>query len=116
MKPFVANLVFAILLIAMSLWGYLSSDDPSFTALIPTFAGVILLAMTPSMKKENRIVAHIVVVLTLLLIIALIKPLTAAFARSDNMAIMRVLVMLGWGVLAMIVYVKSFIKSRRKKR
>lgn len=98
----------------MSLWGYLTSDNPSFTALIPTIAGLILLAMTPSMKKENKIVAHIVVVLTLLLIIALIKPFTAALGRSDNLAIMRVLVMMGWGVVAMIVYVKSFVDARRK--
>ncbi len=114
MKPYIANLVFAVLLIVMSLWGYLTSDNPSFTALIPTFAGAILLALTPSLKKENKTIAHIVVILTVLLIIALIKPLTAAFGRSDNMAIIRVLVMMGWGVVAMGVYVKSFVAARRK--
>ncbi len=114
MKPFIANLIYAILLIAISLWGYFTSDNPSFTAFIPTIAGAILLALTPSMKKENKTVAHIVVVLTLLLIIALIKPLTAAFGRSDNMAVMRVLIMMGWGVVAMIVYIKSFIAASRK--
>jgi len=115
MKPYIANLLFAILLISMSLWGYLTSDNPSFTALIPTFAGVILLALTPPMKKENKTIAHIVVVLTLLLIIALIKPLTAAFGRTDNMAIMRVIFMMGWGVVAAGIYIKSFVDARRRK-
>lgn len=114
MKPYIANLIYAILLIAISLWGYLTSASPSFTAFIPTIAGIILLALTPSMKNENKTVAHIVVALTLLLIIALIKPLTAAFGRDDTMAIIRVLIMMGWGVVAMGVYVKSFIDARKK--
>ena len=114
MKPFIANLIYAILLIAISLWGYFTSDNPSFTAFIPTIAGAVLLALTPSMKKENKTIAHIVVVLTLLLIVALVKPLTAAFGRSDSMAITRILIMMGWGVVAMIVYIKSFITARKK--
>jgi len=114
MKPFLANLIYAILLIAISLWGYFTSDNPSFTAFIPTIAGAILLAMTPAMKKENKTVDHIVVVLTLLLIVALIKPLTAAIGRSDDMAMIRVMLMMAWGVVAMIVYIKSFIDVRKK--
>jgi len=114
MKPYVANLINAILLIAISLWGYFTSDNPSFTAFIPTIAGVILLGLTPAMKNENKTVAHVVVVLSFILIIALIKPLTAALGRSDDIALTRILIMLGWGVVAMIIYIKSFIDARKK--
>jgi len=55
MKPFVVNFIYAILLIALSLWGYMASESPSPTAFIPTAFGVLLLAFTPGMRKENKV-------------------------------------------------------------
>ncbi len=116
MKPYIANLIYGLLLLALSLWGYLASDDPSPTAFIPMGFGVVLLALTPGLKKENRTLSHIAIVLTVLVLGGLVKPLIGALGRADNMAIARVLVMMAWGVVALAIYVKQFMEVRRSKR
>lgn len=116
MKPFVANLVNAVALIGLSLWGYFSSETPSFTALIPTIGGVVLLVFTPGLKKENKIVSHIVVLLTFILLIGLIKPFIGAIGRSDNGAMIRVAWMLVTSILAMSAFISSFIEVRRNRK
>lgn len=116
MRPYITNLLYSILLIVLSLWGYLASPSPSFTTFIPTVFGVLFLAMTPIMKRENKTIAHIVVALTLLLVIALVKPLTAAIGRSDTAATVRVAIMLVGGIVAMIIYIKSFVDVRRSRK
>ncbi|MEM9991142.1 MAG: hypothetical protein AAF738_05220 [Bacteroidota bacterium] len=115
MKPYQINLVNAIVLIAMSAWGYLGSETPSPTALIPAAFGVIFLLVTAPFKKENKAVAHIVVLLTLLLIFALAMPFKGAIGRGDTMAMTRVGLMLATSIVAMIIYVKSFIDARKAR-
>ena len=115
MKPYLANLINAIVLILLGLWGYFGSETPSLTALIPVVTGGILLIFTPSFRKGNRIIAHIAVVLTLAIFIALIKPLSGAIERLDNAAITRVVVMMISSFFAMTLFIKSFIDARIKK-
>ena len=115
MKAHTASLINALLLIVLPLWGYLSSETPSKTALIPAAIGIILLAMNPGVKKENKVIAHIAVLLTLLILIALIKPLMGAFGRGDGLAILRLAVMIISTALAMVFFVKSFIDARKKR-
>ena len=99
----------------MGLWGYFASEAPSFTALIPVFAGIILLVLTRGIMKANSVIAHGVVILTFILMIALIKPLTGAISRDDSTAVMRVVVMMLTSLLALVVYSKSFIDARRQR-
>ena len=113
MTPSIITLFNALILIAISLFGYLGSDTPSVTALIPAVFGVVLLVLYNPMKRGNKAVAHIVVVLTLILIISLIKPLTGALGRDDTGALIRVGIMMLTSVRAMVVYIQSFIKARR---
>ena len=115
MKAHKTSLVNAILLIVLPLWGYFSSDSPSMTALIPTFIGVALLLLNKGVKNENKIVAHIAVLLTLVVLIGLIKPLTGAIGRSDTAAMIRVFVMILSTIIAMVFFVKSFIDARKKR-
>jgi len=115
MKAHTASLINAVLLIVLPLWGYLSSETPSVTALIPAFIGVALLVMNYGVKKENKIIAHIAVLLTLVILFGLIKPLMGAFGRGDGLAISRVLVMIISTVLAMVFFVKSFIDARKRR-
>ena len=115
MKPFQANLLNAAVLIIMGLWGYLSSETPSTTALIPVIFGGIFLLATPPFKKENKIVAHIIVLLTFLLIIALVMPLKGAIGRGDTMAIVRVGLMLATSLFAFVTFIKSFIDARKAR-
>ena len=115
MNAHTASIINAITLIVFSSWGYFSSDTPSITALIPTFVGVILLLLNKGIKNENKVIAHVAVLLTLLILGGLIKPLTGAMDRADNMAIIRVGVMITTTIIAMVFFVKSFIDARRNK-
>jgi len=114
MKPYIINFLNAIVLISLGSWAYFSSDHPSVTALIPVFAGIILIGITPGFKKGNRVPAHIAVVLTLLILLGFIKPLTGAIGRSDALGIARVSIMIITSFTAMIFFIRSFIDARRK--
>ena len=115
MKAYVASLVNSVILIGFGLWGYLGSETPSKTALIPVIFGAVLLSLYKGIKKEDKIVAHIAVLLTLLILGGLVKPLTAAIGREDGMAIMRVVVMLATTLIALAAFIKSFIDVRRAR-
>lgn len=115
MKPYILNLVNATALILLGLWGYFGSESPSFTALIPVIVGVPLILMNGGLKKENKVIAHVVVTLTLILFIALFKPLTAAIGREDSTAMARVTVMMLTSAIAMVSFIKSFIDARKRR-
>ena len=120
MKTYQANLLNSLTLILMPLWAYLTFEgtvekpDQSITAFIPLFLGVILLLCNRGVKKENKIIAHIAVLVTLIALIGLTMPLKAAIADGRTLSIIRVVVMLLTGLLAMITFVKSFIAARKK--
>ena len=115
MNAYLANLINAIALVALGSWGYAGSESPSVTALIPVGIGAILLLCSPGVQKENKIISHVAVVLTLLILFGLIKPLTGAIGRSDTAAILRVIVMMATTVLSMVYFVRSFIAARKKR-
>ncbi len=111
MKPHFLNLVNAIVLIVLGAWGYLEKDSP--TALIPVFIGAILWIQTPKMREGDKNASHIVAGLTLLVIIGLFSPLRRETHIGDTMGVLRTLTMLGSSIVAMSVFVKSFIDARR---
>lgn len=115
MKPHIASLINAILLITLPLWSYFTSKAPSMTALIPTFIGVVLLLCNPGIKSENKIIAHVAVLLTLLILFGLIKPLMGAIGREDSLAIGRVVVMMISTVVALVTFIQSFIQARKNR-
>ena len=111
MNAHTASLVNAILLISVGGWGYLESGSP--TSLIPVVIGIILVLLNKGIKKQNKIVAHIAVLVTLLGF-ALIMPLMKALDDGRNDAILRILIMLSSSVYAMVFFVRSFIQARKK--
>ena len=113
MTPAIITLFNALVLIVISAYAYLSSDTPSVTALIPGVFGAVFLVLYGPMKRGNKAVAHVVVILTLLLIISLIKPMTGALGRDDTGAIIRVGAMMLTSLVAMVIYIQSFVKARR---
>ena len=115
MKSHNISITSSLILIAMSAWGYLSSETPSVTALIPLFFGVILLLCFPGIKKENKIVAHIAVTLTLLVFLALFMPLKGAFGREDNGAVLRISLMIAGSAFSLFGFIKSFIAARKAR-
>ena len=112
MKSYLASLINAFVLILLSLWSYFGSETPSFTALIPAVIGFVLLLLNWGLRKDNRTIAHVVVLLTFLTLIALVKPLTGAIGRNDVAAIFRVSVMIASTLFSLTIFIKSFRDSR----
>jgi len=116
MQAYTANLINAIVLVAMGAWGYLGSDTPSVTALIPVVFGLILIALSGGVKKENKVIAHIAVVLTLLALLGNIgKPLMRALSENDTMATIRVGLMVLASAYAMFAFIQSFRAARKAR-
>jgi hypothetical protein len=115
MKANKASLINAILLIVLSLWGFSSSETPSITALIPTFIGVVLIVLNNGVKNENKVIAHIAVTLTLLVLFGLIKPFMGSLDRGDYMALLRISIMILSTVIAMIAFIRSFRDARKSR-
>jgi len=114
MKPHKISFVNAITLISFGLWGYVDVDY-SPTALIPVVFGVIILVLYSGLKKENKTVSHIVVLLTFLILVGLVKPLMSTLESGSVMGITRVVLMMLSTLMALVIFVKSFIANRSKK-
>lgn len=115
MNAYSANILNGIVLILMPAWAFFTSDAPSFTAFIPAAFGVVFLLCSPGVKTHNKIVAHIVALLTLVVIFALFTPLRAAIGRDDTAATIRIGLMLATSIIAMVFFIKSFIDARRNR-
>ncbi|MEM0995550.1 MAG: hypothetical protein AAGN35_00660 [Bacteroidota bacterium] len=115
MTAHLASLINAIVLIGLGLWGYLGSDNPSMTALIPVGFGVAIAAMYPGIKSQNKIIAHVAVLLTLVLLIALFMPLRSALGRDDTMAVVRIVIMLATTAFSMVFFIRAFIAARKAR-
>ncbi|MEM6907778.1 MAG: hypothetical protein AAF494_03785 [Pseudomonadota bacterium] len=111
-----ANLINAAVLCVMPVWAYLASSDPSLTALIPAAFGVALLICQPGVKAENKVIAHIAVLLTLVVFVALFMPLNGAIGRGDPLAIGRVALMLVTSLVALVAFIQSFIAARKARQ
>lgn len=120
MKTYQANLLNVVTLIAMSLWAYFAYEptpdkmSPSVTTFIPLVFGVILLLCHNGIKKENKIIAHVAVLVTLLAVFGLTKPFMAALDEERFMAVFRVGAMILTGIIAMVTFIRSFIAARKK--
>ena len=105
-----ANLINSISLIVFGLWGYFEVTSP--TALIPV--GVVLLLCYSGVKNQNKVIAHIAVLLTLVILLALVGMRLPKSLESGGIGLFRVVAMCLTSVLAMIYFVRSFIEARRK--
>ena len=87
MKAYKLSFVNAITLISFGLWGYIDVNF-SPTALIPVIFGIIILLLNPGLKKENKIISHIVVLLTFLILVGLVKPLMSTL--DNNLSLIHI--------------------------
>jgi len=113
MKAHVANLINAIVLIIMGLWGYFETS--SGTAFIPVGFGVALLLLNGGVKKENKVIAHIAVVLTLLILLAMLGMRLPKALDAGGMSLVRTIVPIVTGLIAMVAFIKSFIDARKAR-
>ena len=113
MKPHVTNLINAVVLIGIGLWGYFETNSP--TAFIPVGFGVVLLLLNGGVKKENKVIAHIAVVLTLLVLIAMGGMRLPKAIDAGGMSLLRAVLPTVTGVIAMISFIKSFIDAKKAR-
>ncbi|MEM6421475.1 MAG: hypothetical protein AAF698_02720 [Pseudomonadota bacterium] len=115
MTAHTASLINGLVLIACSAWAYVAAGGASATALIPAGFGLALLLCYQGVRAQNKVIAHIAAVLTLVVLVALVMPLSGAIGRGDAAAVIRVGLMLAATAVAMVFFVKSFIDARRAK-
>ena len=114
MKVSWLSLINAIALICLGMWGYVDSESKPVTALIPVFFGLILLLVNKGVKNQNKVIAHIAVIITLLIFVGLIKPLLGTIERENTYGIIRVSIMIFTTLWAMVAFIKSFISARKE--
>ena len=109
------NLINSIALISMSAWGYV--DTNSFTALIPAFFGIILLILGTMLTNEKlvKLSAHLVVLFTLLILLALVIQVLPGVFERGGIGLIRVILMISTSSIAMIIFIKSFIDNRKSR-
>lgn len=120
------TLVFAGLLIALGLVGFIGTGSVHYTALIPTWFGLALglfgfLAISPS-ESRRKLFMHINVTIGLLGFLgaggrALQSYLHASSAGTspDAIALASQLTMAGMMLLYVLLCVRSFIEARRSR-
>ena len=116
MKANTVSLINALILILLGSWGYIDSDMKAFTALIPVFVGIILLVVNKGVQHENKIAAHIAVLVTFLILIGLFRPFFFFFERNDIIATLRVGIMILSTIFALVSFVRSFIAARKLRK
>jgi|TARA_B110000444_G_scaffold233622_1_gene243294 uncharacterized membrane protein (UPF0136 family) len=109
-----ANILNSICLIVVGLWGYFEAT--SSTALIPVIFGLALLFCSPGLKKENKVIAHIAVLLTFVCLLGLFMPLKGTIEREETIGVVRVSIMILTSITAMVYFVKSFIANRNARK
>ena len=107
------NILNSICLITVGLWGYLEVTSP--TALIPVGFGAALAFCIPGLKKENKVIAHVTVLLTFVILIALVGMRLPKSIDQGGLGLIRVLLMTGTCALSMVYFIKSFIANRKAK-
>ena len=113
MNATTANLINSISLIAVGLWGYFDVLSP--TALIPVAIGVFLLGCYNGVKNQNKVISHVAVLLTLLILIALVGMRLPKSIDKGGIGLIRVIIMTITSSFSMIFFVRSFIAARKNK-
>mgnify|MGYP001200431455 CR=1 FL=1 len=113
MNAYKANLINAVTLILLGTWGYF--DSFSITALIPVLFGATLAGLSNSIKNNNKLLSHIAVIATLIILVALIGMRLPKSIDQGGVGLFRVISMISTSLLAMVAFVRSFIKNRKSK-
>lgn len=113
MKAPTANLINAATLIIMGLWGYFATSSP--TAFILVGFGAVLLLCHNGVVKENKVIAHVAVLLTFLLLIVLLGMRLPKAIDAGGMSLVRTIIPIITGILAMVGFIGSFRAARKAR-
>ncbi|RYZ34358.1 MAG: hypothetical protein EOP49_34615 [Sphingobacteriales bacterium] len=119
MKPITANLLNALILIGCGLYGYFllplgPGEHQSVTALIPAFAGIIFLLLGAIWTSKPKIAAHVAPVLALILIIMCAMRFVKINDWNAKKYVFLICILSN--LIALIIFVNSFIQARVLKR
>lgn len=106
MKNFQVMTFNAMVLIALGVFGFVTSGSP--TALIAPAVGIVLLALVIPVKKENSVAAHIGVGLTGLTTVAFF---VVGALRGNIIIVLMAVVTL----IAFIFYISDFMRRKRER-
>jgi NADH:ubiquinone oxidoreductase subunit 2 (subunit N) len=110
------NMINALVLVGLGMWGVNATGlENSPTPVIPVVVGIILFVCTGFIRNHHKVVSHIAVVLTVLIIIGLARPFMKAMDSGDSMAMLRTGVMIFTSIVATIFFIKSFREARLAK-
>ncbi len=117
MKPVTINFLNGLILIAAGLYGYYgipgSDGTASITALIPAAFGLLLIIVGLFWKKSPKVVSHIAVVLTLVLLIMVINRFVKVETWEPKKIVF--LICAASNAIALFIFIRSFIVARIKK-
>ena len=117
MKPSTVNLINGLILIIAGLYGYFgitgSTGTASVTALIPTIFGVLLVVLSLFWNKAPKVISHIAIVLTLLLLIMIFSRFMKVESWKETKYIFLICIISN--ALALFVFIRSFVIARIKK-
>lgn len=112
MKAVQFSLIHGLILAVFGVWGYLASDNPSITALIPTILGALILSTNYGMRLGKRGFKIAALVLTGIILLGLLKPLGGVLGRQDIMGIFRVSSMIVVSIIAFFLLIKDLFGNR----
>jgi hypothetical protein len=118
MKAATANLLNAIVLIVAGLYGYFVILTPEGTraptALIPAVFGLLFLIFQKAVANHNKIISHVVVLLTLVLLIIC----TMRFVKVEDWGAKKYLFLacVISNAVALIAFIGSFIEARKNRK
>lgn len=120
-KPHIVNNIYSLILITCALVGFglrfWQEGDMQFTALIPAAFGLILLPMSKGIKNENKVIAHVAVVLVLVILIMIGKMFISSL--TADLIVWRKAVLFGIitfsSIWALKQYIMGFIAKKKAK-
>lgn len=117
MKPSVVNFINGLILIIVGLYGYFgvtsSTGTASVTALIPAVFGFLLVLLSSFWNKAPKVISHIAIVLTLLLIIMVVNRFVKIDVWNETKYIFLICIISN--AFALFVFIRSFINARIRK-
>lgn len=118
MKATSANLFNAIVLIAAGIYGYFLILTPEGTraptALIPAAFGLLFLIFQKGVASSNKIISHVVVILTLLLLAVCSKQFFGIPTWGAKKYLFLICIISN--AVALIAFIGSFIEARKNRK
>lgn len=117
MKPVTINFLNSLILILAGIYGYFgisgSDGSPSLTALIPAAFGLLFILLGLFWNKAPKVVSHIIVVLTLVLLVMVVNRFLKVEDWEAKKYIFLVCALSN--AFALFVFIRSFVVARLVK-